>query len=130
MTFADVLGLTEEEAAKISSPFGAGFGRMREVCGAVSAMTLVLGYLEGNPRPGDQAAKTRIYERERELAALFLTEHKSLVCREILGLEKGQEEPPAPSIRTLEYYMSRPCLGCVETAARIIEDNCIDNLQK
>ena len=44
------------------------------------------------------------------------------MCREILGLKKGQEEPPAPSIRTLEYYESRPCLGCVETAARIVEN--------
>ena len=77
--------------------------------------------MEGNADPNDQEGKTRIYTRERELVELFLKEQKSIVCREILGLEKGQEEPPAPSIRTLEYYESRPCLGCVETAARIIE---------
>jgi C_GCAxxG_C_C family probable redox protein len=121
VAFADVMGVTEEEAARFSSPFGAGFGRLREVCGTVSAMTMVLGYLEGNADPNDQEGKTRIYTRERELVELFLKEQKSIVCREILGLEKGQEEPPAPSIRTLEYYESRPCLGCVETAARIIE---------
>ena len=130
VTFADLLGLTEEEAAKISSPFGAGFGRMREVCGTVSAMTMILGYFEGNANPQDQDAKTRIYARERELAELFLEVHPSLICREILGLEKGQEEPPAPSIRTVEYYESRPCLKCVETAARIIVENCVDNLEK
>lgn len=121
MAFADVMGLTEEEAAKFSSPFGAGFGRMREVCGTVSAMTMILGYFEGNADPNDQEGKTRIYAREREIIALFLKEQKSIVCREILGLDKGEEEPPAPSVRTLEYYESRPCLGCVETAARIIE---------
>ncbi len=121
VTFADVLGVTEEEAARFSSPFGAGFGRVREVCGTVSAMTMLLGHFEGNADPGSQEGKTRIYKRERELIELFLKEQRSIVCREILGLEKGQEEPPAPSIRTLEYYESRPCLGCVETAARIIE---------
>lgn len=121
MAFADLLGLSEEEAAKFSSPFGAGFGRMREVCGTVSAMTMILGYFEGNADPNDQEGKTRIYAREREIIELFLKEQKSVVCREILGLEKGQEEPPAPSKRTLEYYESRPCLGCVETAARIVE---------
>ena len=84
-------------------------------------LTMLLGYLEGNADPNDQEGKTRIYTRERELVELFLKEQKSIVCREILGLEKGQEEPPAPSIRTVEYYESRPCLGCVETAARIIE---------
>ena len=127
VAFADLLGMTEEEAAKFSSPFGAGFGRMREVCGTVSAMTMLLGYFEGNADPCDQEGKTRIYTRERELAELFLGEQKSIVCREILGLKKGEEEPPAPSVRTMEYYNSRPCLGCVETAARIIEKEILKN---
>ena len=39
--FADVLGMSVEEAAGIASPFGAGFGKLREVCGAVSGMTLL-----------------------------------------------------------------------------------------
>ena len=96
---------------------------MREVCGTFSAMTMLLGLLEGNIDPQDQEGKARIYARERELAELFLKEQKSIVCRELLGLEKGEEESPEPSIRTTEYYASRPCLGCVETAARIIEEN-------
>ena len=87
----------------------------------MSAMTMLLGYFEGNADPSDQEGKTRIYTRERELIDLFLQEQKSIVCREILGLEKGEEEPPAPSVRDLAYYESRPCLGCVETAAQIIE---------
>lgn len=119
--YADLLGMSEEEAAKLISPFGAGFGRMREVCGTVSAMTLILGYFEGNAKPDDQEAKTRIYTRERELAELFKKEKKTILCYELLGLKKGEEEPPAPAVRTLEYYESRPCLGCVETAARLIE---------
>ena len=127
IAFADLLGMTEEEAAKFSSPFGAGFGRMREVCGTVSAMTMLLGFFEGNADPCDQEGKTRIYKRERELIESFLKEQKSIVCREILGLEKGEEEPPAPSERTLAYYESRPCLGCVETAARIIEKEILKN---
>lgn len=128
MAFADLLEVTEEEAAKISSPFGAGFGRMREVCGTVSAMTMILGYFEGNADPHDQEGKAQIYKKERELAEAFLQEQKSIVCREILGLKKGEEEPPAPSERTLEYYESRPCLGCVETAARIVEEKILKNI--
>ena len=128
LAYADLVGMTEEEAAKLSSPFGAGFGRMREVCGTVSAMTLLLGFLEGNADPNDQEGKTRIYARERELAELFLREQKSIVCRDLLGLEKGEEEPPAPSVRTMEYYESRPCLNCVETAARIIEQELLSEI--
>ena len=43
--FAEDLGMSVEEAAKRASPFGAGFGKLREVCGAVSGMVLVLGDL-------------------------------------------------------------------------------------
>ena len=39
--FAEDLGMSVEEAAKRASPFGAGFGKLREVCGAVSGMVLV-----------------------------------------------------------------------------------------
>lgn len=36
--FAEELGITVEEAAKKASPFGAGFGKLREVCGAVTGI--------------------------------------------------------------------------------------------
>ena len=35
--FAEELGITVEEAAKKASPFGAGFGKLREVCGGEKA---------------------------------------------------------------------------------------------
>ena len=49
--FADVLDMTVEEAAKIASPFGAGFGKLREVCGAVSGMTLLAGTIIATGTP-------------------------------------------------------------------------------
>ena len=122
VAFHDLIGLTEEEAAKMASPFGGGFGRMREVCGAVSGMTLVLGALEGNPDPSDQAAKTRIYERERELLAKFQEAQGSIICRELLGLRKDTKESAAPSERTTAYYQGRSCLSSIELAARILEE--------
>ena len=53
--FAEDLGMSVEEAAKRASPFGAGFGKLREVCGAVSGMVLVLGDLCGYQDPTDAA---------------------------------------------------------------------------
>ena len=55
--FADAVGMTTEEAAKLASPFGAGFGKLREVCGAVSGMTMVAGRLNGYDDPSDYEAK-------------------------------------------------------------------------
>ena len=122
VAFHDLMGLSEEEAAKMASPFGGGFGRMREVCGAVSGMTLVLGALEGNPDPSDKEAKTRIYERERELLAKFHEAQGSIICRELLGIRKDTAESATPSDRTTTYYQSRSCLSSVEMAARILEE--------
>ena len=40
--FAPQLGLTEETALRLSAGFGAGIGRMREVCGAFCGVVTVL----------------------------------------------------------------------------------------
>ena len=61
--FADLTGLPEENLAKMASSFGGGIGRLRETCGAVSGMALVLGMLAGYSDPGDSAAKSAHYAR-------------------------------------------------------------------
>lgn len=118
--FADVLGLTVEEAAKIASPFGAGFGKLREVCGAVSGMTLVTGYLKGYSDPADYESKKEVYALIQKMCAEFEAREGSIICRELLGLKKG-EDAAEPSVRTEEYYRSRPCIGACRTAAEIVE---------
>ena len=45
LAFKDELGLTEEQISKLIIGFGGGFGRQRLVCGAVSGMVMVLGYM-------------------------------------------------------------------------------------
>ena len=118
--FADVLGLTVEEAAKIASPFGAGFGKLREVCGAVSGMTLVTGYLKGYSDPSDYESKKEVYALIQKICAEFEAQQGSIICRELLGLKRG-EDAAEPAVRTEEYYMSRPCIGACRTAAEIVE---------
>ena len=118
--FADVLGMTVEEAAKIASPFGAGFGKLREVCGAVSGMTLVTGYLRGYSDPADYESKKEVYALIQKMCAEFEERQDSIICRELLGLKKG-EYTAEPAVRTEEYYRSRPCIGACRTAAEIVE---------
>ncbi|MBQ2591308.1 MAG: C_GCAxxG_C_C family protein, partial [Paludibacteraceae bacterium] len=36
IAYSDVLGMSDEEAAKVSGSFGGGMGRMGEVCGTLS----------------------------------------------------------------------------------------------
>lgn len=118
--FADVLGMTVEEAAGIASPFGAGFGKLREVCGAVSGMTLAAGYLKGYDDPADYESKKELYRLIQKMCAEFEEQKGSIICRELLGLQKGEDQAE-PAVRTEEYYQSRPCIGACRTAAEIAE---------
>lgn len=128
-TYADLLGMDRETALRMSSTMGAGIGRMREVCGTVSAMALLLGLKEGNADNTDEAAKTRVYEKTREMADRFKEENGSIICRELLGI-MGREKSAAPSLRTAEYYAKRPCSRLVESAARIVEENLFTTAEK
>ena len=119
MTFADVLGMSEDEVARITSGFGGGMGRMREVCGTVSAMTMIAGAMIPATDVNDKQAKTANYALVQEMADEFKQNCGSILCRELLGLSKP-EGTPVPSDRTPEYYKKRPCGELCSIAAGII----------
>ncbi|MBE6951396.1 MAG: C_GCAxxG_C_C family protein [Ruminococcaceae bacterium] len=118
VAFCDVTGLTEKQAARMSAAFGGGMGRMREVCGAVSGMLMVLSFLYGYDTPGDDASKKVLYTRVQELAGKFREENGSIICREIL---KNPPSDPNPTPRTADFYAKRPCAKMVMTAARLLD---------
>ena len=107
--FAEDLGMDAEAAAKVSSGLGGGVGRLREVCGAVTGATLVLGMKYGPD-------KTVVYEKVQAFAAEFKAEMGSIVCRELLS-GSGATSGGAPEARTPEYYRKRPCSEIVRFAA-------------
>ncbi len=115
-------GLDFDTAMKLTSGFGAGMGRLREVCGAVSGMFMAASLIRGSSDPGDKAAKDAHYALIQELAGEFRKETGSIICRELLGLEKKQVDRPVSEERTAEYYRKRPCVEMVELAARILEE--------
>ncbi len=121
MAYAPELGVTPQRAAQLAAGFGGGFGRMREVCGAFSGAVLVLGALYGS---ADPARKTALYGAVQELAARFKAENgkDSIVCRELLGLKKGENAGPAATPRTPEFYQKRPCPALIRLAAALLEE--------
>lgn len=120
LAFSDELNMKEEDIIKISSSFGGGMGRLREVCGTVSGMFIVAGALYGYYNPKDFDSKKEHYERIQDLAEQFKKENGSIVCRELLGLDRQKDEP-TPERRTNEYYKKRPCPEIVKCAADILE---------
>lgn len=119
LAYCDIFNLDTTFAATISAPFGGGMGRLREVCGTVSGMTMLAGLKYPADNPEDKTAKTRNYTVVQELAEQFREKCGSIVCRDLLGLSV-QKESPVPSDRTENYYKKRPCGEYVAVAARII----------
>lgn len=121
LAFEDVTGLERETAARLSSSFGGGLGRMREVCGAVSGASMVLGLAKGYGNPADAQAKRSHYHLIQEFARRFRERNGSIICRELL---QNTDTLPGsvPEARTAAYYKKRPCPEIVRCAAEILED--------
>ena len=118
VAFTDVTGMDKKEAEKLAAPFGGGMGRMREVCGAVSGMFMVLGQLYGYDSSADDSRKKVLYQQVQELAEKFKAQTGSIICREIL---KNPPSDPTPSPRTAEFYAKRPCARMVMLAAELMD---------
>lgn len=107
--FAPQLGLTEETALRLSAGFGAGIGRMREVCGAFCGVVTVLSMVYADP--ADPKDKSRMYALVQQAAEQYRARNGgSIICRELLA--KAGAAPAggtAAEERTAEYYKKRPC---------------------
>lgn len=127
LAFSDVLGLDELTIKKVGSGLGGGMGRMREVCGTVSAMAIITGFLSPAADPADMKARKANYNLVQTLAEEFRKKNGSIVCRELLGLRSAGAQSPEPAERTAEYYAARPCERLVGDSAGIIAGWIFDN---
>ena len=119
--FADEFGLDEEFAKRLATGLGGGVGRMREVCGAVSAAALVIGMRLGPD-------KMKAYPVIQDFCAKFKDRCGSIVCRELLA-GTGATTGGAPEARTPEYYHKRPCVELVKTACALLGECSAPELQ-
>ena len=119
LAFEDILPVDKVLLSKLTSSFGGGKGRLREVCGSVSGMFMIAGFLYGYDGPETGQVKADHYARIQELAHRFEEKHGSIVCREMLGLNVRHDNP-VPEVRTNEYYKKRPCTEIIGDAAEIL----------
>ena len=78
LAYHDLLGVESTLAATISGPLGGGMGRLREVCGAVSGMSLIAGFLAPCPDPAVRQAKAATYALVQEFAERFRAENGAI----------------------------------------------------
>lgn len=119
LAYSDVFELDLNMAKKMSVSFGGGVGRMREVCGTVSAMAMLAGFKYPVLDQNDQEARTKNYAMVQKMSDMFKEKHGTIICRSLLPAAEANQTAPAPSERTSEYYAKRPCSKYVEEAARI-----------
>lgn len=118
--FCDVTGIDFDTALLLSSSFGGGMGKLREVCGTCSAMFMVAGLLYGYKSNNNLAEKAAHYATVRQLTDAFRQKNKTIICRELVaGLKGINSVNPQP--RTAEYYAIRPCVRFVADSAAILE---------
>ena len=120
LAFKDYLDVDEKSLEAIASSFGGGISRLREVCGCVSGMAIVMGLIYGNYDVNDNQLKAKHYDLVQKLALRFKEQTNSINCAELLNKVK-QVEDPTPEIRNKEYYQKRPCSKYIKIMAEIIE---------
>jgi C_GCAxxG_C_C family probable redox protein len=106
-TFAEELGRDEKEIFEIMEAFGFGMGAMG-TCGAVSAMTAVVGMKESDGNLEKPATKKNSYRVSKELIRRFEEKNGSIICRQIKGVDTKK--------------VLRSCNGCIEDAVQILEE--------
>ncbi|MGN0453020.1 MAG: C-GCAxxG-C-C family protein [Ruminococcus sp.] len=120
--FCEDYGISRDLGLKLSSGFGGGFARRREVCGAVSGAVMVLSLEHGYSDLDDNNVKAQLYKEVRGVIDLFEEETGSIICRELLNLQE-KTSSPVPEERTEAYYKKRPCDELVYLSAKLLEEH-------
>lgn len=118
--FNDIFGIEDELAYRIAAGLGSGVGRLRNVCGGVSAGSMIIGLIYGATEGSDKEAKAETYRIVREFAGKVAEKKGSYVCSEIM--KRQSEESHIPEERTEKYYKERPCVAMVMLCAELICD--------
>ncbi len=125
LAFADLLPVDEQTAICVSSSFGGGMGKLRELCGALSGVFIAVGLMYGPRNLVDKSIKEVHYERIRELGEQFrsYTNCTSFICKDLLKRElETSEDSPSDSFK-LNYptAVEKPCFQLVGLAAGLLE---------
>ena len=108
-TYADLVGVSEEEAFRSNEGFGLGMGGMEGTCGALTGACYLVGLATSDGNLQHPGTKRASYALSREIVRRFGERNGATRCRELKGI--GSDAGPL-----------RACPGCIEDACRILED--------
>lgn len=107
--FADLTGMEEETALKVSSAFGGGMGQLGQTCGAFSGMLMALGALRGIT---SAEGKKEYYAVVHELGDRFRAKAGELSCPGLLAPQGLTGSDPAILPKKKAYCNTLIALAC------------------
>lgn len=113
--YASQLGIDDETALKLASPFGGGVARQGDVCGAVIGAMLVLGLAKGN---ATLAARDETYRMAEEYIKRFQEQHGTILCHELIGHDLSM--PDGLQSAREQKVFTTICPGLVKDAAQLL----------
>ncbi len=92
VSFSDVMGLNEETALRMASGFGGGMGRMQGTCGTVTGAFMVIGFLRGKYKQGDDQAKEITNQLIQDFSKKFIEMHGNIDCKGLIQYDLNTPE--------------------------------------
>ena len=119
-SFAEELGLTEDELLRVSSAFGGGIGRQQFTCGAVTGAAMALGLKFGKGKNDSDDKKQLTYDKTVEMFDEFTRLNGSTNCRKLLNDLDMRDENEHAEIEAQNLFHTN-CRKYVVDAVKITE---------
>jgi len=118
-TYADIAGISEDEAMNIAGAFGGGMGNMEGTCGALVGAGLVLGLVNKD--------KVKSMKQMRQIMSMFQERNGATQCKLLKGI--GTKVVLRERLRVGERS-SGTCPLCVSDAAEFLESQLNESIWK
>jgi len=119
-SFADILKIDEEVALRMASGFGGGMGRMQQTCGAVTGAFMVIGFLRGKFKEGDDEAKENTNKLIQEFSHKFAEVNGSINCKSLINFDLNSEEGRIQADKADVF--NKKCSNYVSLAVDLLEE--------
>ena len=116
--FATELGIPEDTALKLASPFGGGVARQGNVCGAVTGALMALGLQRGNATLEN---KDDTYRLAEEFVRRFQERHGTILCRDLIGYDLSRADELQNARE--QGVFKNTCPGLVKSAAELVSES-------
>lgn len=109
-TYCEEFGISKEHGYQLTEALGTGISGLQEVCGAFSALTLLIGLANSNGVLNSKDTRGHTYQLSKEAATAFAKECRHLRCHDIIHDVDEQGKRIVP------------CEECVKVAASLAEN--------